>query len=102
VEDGEVSGFVLRCSVRRGADDFFRVVADTGNPPARFESFEMSIFGAIMNYAVKKRYVPASQRFDERPKLKTMRRDGFTLEEYRKLHTVGRNRPVSSARSPSP
>jgi hypothetical protein len=33
--------------------------------------FEMSIFGAIMNYAVKKRYVPASQRFDERPKLKT-------------------------------
>ena len=41
--------------------------------------FEMSIFGAIMNYAVKKRYVPASQRFDERPKLKTMRRDEFTL-----------------------
>ena len=26
--------------------------------------FEMSIFGAIMHYAVKKRYVPASQRFD--------------------------------------
>jgi integrase len=52
--------------------------------------FEMSIFGAIMNYAVKKRYVPASQRFDERPKLKTMRRDEFTLEEYRKLHTIGR------------
>jgi len=43
-----------------------------------------------MHYAVKKRYVPASQRFDERPKLKTMRRDEFTLEEYRKLHTVGR------------
>jgi len=51
---------------------------------------EMSIFGAVMHYAVKKRYVPASQRFDERPKLKTMRRDEFTLEEYRKLHTVGR------------
>jgi integrase len=50
----------------------------------------MSIFGAVMNYAVKKRYVPASQRFDERPKLKVMRRDEFTLEEYRKLHTVGR------------
>jgi len=45
--------------------------------------FEMSIFGAVMNYAVKKRYVPASQRFDERPKLKTTRRDEFTLEEYR-------------------
>jgi hypothetical protein len=52
--------------------------------------FEMSIFGAVMNYAIKKRYVPASQRFDERPKLKTMRRDEFTLEEYRKLRTVGR------------
>lgn len=52
--------------------------------------FEMSIFGAVMNYAVKKRYVPASQRFDERPKLRTMRRDEFTLEEYRKLHTIGR------------
>jgi integrase len=51
---------------------------------------EMSIFGAVMNYAIKKRYVPASQRFDERPKLKAMRRDEFTLEEYRKLHTVGR------------
>jgi integrase len=43
-----------------------------------------------MNFAIKKRYVPASQRFDERPKLKSMRRDEFTLEEYRKLHTVGR------------
>ena len=52
--------------------------------------FEMSIFGAVMNYAVKKRYVLATQRFDERPKLKTMRRDEFTLEEYRKRHTVSR------------
>ena len=62
--------------------------------------FEMSIFGAIMNYAVKKRYVPASQRFDERPKLKTMRRDEFTLEEYRKLHTVGR-KWIADAEKPS-
>jgi len=62
--------------------------------------FEMSIFGAIMNYAVKKRYVPASQRFDERPKLKTMRRDEFTLEEYRKLHTVGR-KWIAEADKPS-
>ncbi|OYX12500.1 MAG: integrase [Rhizobiales bacterium 32-66-8] len=53
--------------------------------------FEMSIFGAVMNYAIKKRYVPASQRFDDRPKLKTMRRDEFTLEEYRHLHTVARS-----------
>lgn len=52
--------------------------------------FEMSIFGAVMNFAIKKRYVPASKRFDDRPKLKVMRRDEFTPEEYRKLHTVGR------------
>ena len=52
--------------------------------------FEMSVLGAVMTFAVKKRYAPASARFDERPKLKVMRRDEFTLEEYRKLHTVGR------------
>ncbi|WP_269713936.1 tyrosine-type recombinase/integrase [Caulobacter sp. NIBR2454] len=52
--------------------------------------FEMSIFGAVMNYAIKKRYVPASQRFDDRPKLKTVRRDEFNREEYRHLHTTAR------------
>jgi integrase len=51
---------------------------------------EMKVFGAIMNFAVKQRYVPASLRFDEFPQLKTMRREEFTVEEYRKLHTVGR------------
>lgn len=51
---------------------------------------EMSVFGAVMNFAIKKRYCSASLRFDERPKLKVMRRDEFTPEEYRKLHTVGR------------
>jgi len=51
---------------------------------------EMKLFGAIMNFAVKQRYVPASLRFDEFPALKTMRREEFTIEEYRKLHTVGR------------
>ena len=56
------------------------------------------IFGAVMNYSMKKRYVPASHRFDERPKLKSMRRDEFTLEEYRKLHTVGR-KWIMTARS---
>ncbi|PZU47063.1 MAG: site-specific integrase [Sphingomonas sp.] len=51
---------------------------------------EMKLFGAIMNFAIKKRYVPASQRFDDFPALKTMQREEFTVEEYRKLHTVGR------------
>ena len=51
---------------------------------------EMTIFAAIMNYAVSKRYVPAHHRFEGMPKLKTARRDEFTLEEYRKLHSAGR------------
>jgi len=51
---------------------------------------EMSIFAAIMNYAITKRYVPAHHRFEGMPKLKSNRRDEFTLEEYRKLHTKGR------------
>jgi integrase len=62
--------------------------------------FEMSIFGAVMSYAISKRYVPASHRFEDRPKLKTMRRDEFTLEEYRKLHTVARSW-MSKATKPS-
>jgi integrase len=53
-------------------------------------AFEMGAFNAVMNYAVSRRYVPASHRFEGRPKLKIMRRDEFTLEEYRKLHRVGR------------
>jgi integrase len=53
--------------------------------------FEMSIFGAIMNYAVRKRYIPASHKFEGRPNFKTMRRDAFSLEEYRALHSRGRS-----------
>ena len=51
---------------------------------------EMSVFSGIMNFAADKHYIPATNRFGGRPKLKTERRDEFTLEEYRKLHTVGR------------
>lgn len=52
--------------------------------------FEMAIFRAIMTFATKKRYIQASDRFTGRPKLQIMRRDEFTLEEYRTLHTKGR------------
>jgi integrase len=52
--------------------------------------FEMGALNAVMNFAITKRLVPASHRFEGRPKLKTMRRDEFTIEEYRKLHSVGR------------
>lgn len=53
--------------------------------------FEMSIFASVMNFAMKKRYAPVSQRYEARPKLKVMRRDEFTLEEYNALHPYSRN-----------
>lgn len=53
-------------------------------------AFEMGAFKAVMNYAISKRYVSANHRFEGKPKLKMPRRDEFTLEEYRKLHSVGR------------
>lgn len=56
--------------------------------------FEMSIFASVMQYAIRKRYIPASQRFDERPKLKKMRRDEFTAEEYRQLYNFARTKWV--------
>ena len=48
---------------------------------------EMGAFNTVMSFAISKRYVPASHRFEGKPKLKTMRRDEFTSEEYRKLHS---------------
>jgi integrase len=36
---------------------------------------EMGAFNAVINFALSKRYVPASHRFEGKPKLKTMRRD---------------------------
>lgn len=51
---------------------------------------EMTVFNAVMNHAIQKRYVPAHHRFDGKPKLKGSRRDEFTVEEYRKLHSFGR------------
>lgn len=53
--------------------------------------FEMSIFRAVMAYAVKKRYAPASLRFESKPKLKVMRRDELSIQEYRHLHTTARS-----------
>jgi integrase len=52
--------------------------------------FEMSIFRGVMTYAASKRYISADQRFEGRPNLKTERRDEFTLDEYRRLHTKAR------------
>lgn len=52
---------------------------------------EMTVFNAVMNFAIQKRYLPSSHRFEGKPKLKGSRREEFTVEEYRKLHSVGRS-----------
>ena len=51
---------------------------------------EMSIFRAVISYAVSKRLMPADHLFGELPNLETMRREEFTLAEYRALHTKAR------------
>lgn len=63
--------------------------------------FEMSIFDAVMNYAAQKKYITPSQRFEGKPALKIMRRDAFTLEEYRALHTKGRAWVKAATQAPS-
>jgi integrase len=52
---------------------------------------EMSVFHGVMSFALKKRYIRADQMFEGRPKLDKVRRDAFSPEEYRKLHTFGRS-----------
>ena len=60
---------------------------------------EMGAFNAVMSFVIGKRYVPASHRFEAKPKFKTIRRDEFTTEEYRTLHSVGR-KWIMAATSP--
>ncbi len=60
---------------------------------------EMSIFAGVMRYAISKGHVPAHHAFGPRPKLKEVRREEFTVQEYRKLHTVGRKWIKDSKRS---
>ncbi|WP_368933578.1 tyrosine-type recombinase/integrase [Brevundimonas naejangsanensis] len=77
-------------------DEFAAAVRAKMEKPVPYVSddtirMEMKLLSAIMKFAVKKRYVPASHSFDDFPALKTMQREEFTVEEYRKLHTVGRS-----------
>ncbi len=51
---------------------------------------EMSIFRSIMAYAASKKFVTDSHMFRGKLPLAKVRREEFTLEEYRKLHTFAR------------
>ena len=50
----------------------------------------MSIFRSIMAYAASKKYITESQVFKGKLPLAKVRREEFTPEEYRKLHTFAR------------
>ncbi len=60
---------------------------------------EMSIFRSIMAYAASKKYIKESQVFKGKLPLAKVRREEFTPEEYRKLHTFARGW-IKKARKP--
>ena len=60
---------------------------------------EMSIFRSIMAYAASKKYIAESQMFRGKLPLDKVRREEFTPEEYRKLHTFARGW-IKQARKP--
>ncbi len=77
--------FSLRCW---GNSEFSHVAA---KPP---------LIKTAMNFAIRQRYISANQRFEGKPKLKTMRRNEFTFAEYRKLHTAGRSWNTKTTNAP--
>jgi integrase len=52
--------------------------------------YEMTIFRSIMAFAARKKYIPDSHIFKGKLPLAKVRREEFTPEEYRKLHTFAR------------
>ncbi len=61
--------------------------------------YEMVIFRAIMVYAASKKYITERQIFKGKLALAKVRREEFTPEEYRKLHTFARGW-INRARAP--
>jgi integrase len=61
--------------------------------------FEMKIYRAIINDAVAKQEAPPHHRIEGMPSLEKQRRDAFTLEEYRRLHTHARTKWVGAAKT---
>jgi integrase len=52
---------------------------------------EMSVFRSVMVYAAKKKYISTAQIFEGKLPTAKARREEFTPEEYRKLHTYARS-----------
>lgn len=51
---------------------------------------EMATFRSVMAYAASKKYIPESHVFKGKLPLSKVRRDEFTPDEYRRLHTYAR------------
>jgi integrase len=51
---------------------------------------EMEVFRSIMSYAASKKYIPDIEALKGKLPLDKVRREEFTPEEYRKLHTYAR------------
>jgi integrase len=60
---------------------------------------EMSIFRAIMTYAASKKFISEGHMFKGKLPLDKVRREEFTPEEYRQLHTFARGW-IKKARKP--
>lgn len=62
---------------------------------------EMSVFRSVMAYAAAKKFINESQVFNGRLPLAKVRREEFTPEEYRQLHTFARKwvKQATTARS---
>ncbi len=61
--------------------------------------FEMKIYRAIINDAISKQEAPPHHRIEGMPSLEKQRRDAFTLEEYRRLHTHARTKWIPAAKT---
>ena len=60
---------------------------------------EMATFRSVMAYAASKRYIRDSQVFKGKLPLSKQRREEFTPQEYRALHTYARNTWIKEART---
>lgn len=60
---------------------------------------EMTTFRAIMKYAAKRKYIPATQVPDGDMPEDNARREAFTAAEYKKLHTYGRKEWIDQGKT---
>lgn len=90
--EAEAVGRLAKAKVQAEApkDRRGRIRVPTGEVSDASIRTEMSIFRSIMAYAASKKFINDSQIFNGRLPLAKVRREEFTPEEYRHLHTFAR------------